>query len=356
MRLVDCATVGAALVDSLGLDGSLHAPSSEEVLACAIRRVAAMSCPCSRRSIVRAVAGSLETVVATEDLHERVDAMVDTLIAHGDLAELRESEDEFERSAWLVHTAPPSFVRRKSGAVILLGVAPDEIFPLPGQLGRRIVHRGHVRLLEEDEAGNLPGYLADFGLLDVPPASWQRSPPASTAEELLRAVNGLLDIAPRAGDIPELRILDWSTPVGFYNARWVEPKRHSGRFVARRPQAYGPPLWCFIELDSGRPGRLLDLPRNEILSRGCDEAWRLQAAIDSARGQPQQFRRREEDAAAILDFFAPIPRWADRRFTVIGEVAPPRGCLFSRRLRASEIDEELEYIRDELWLEVLKED
>jgi hypothetical protein len=45
MRLVDADAVATALVASLGLDRSLYAPSSDEVLACAIRRVAAMSCP-----------------------------------------------------------------------------------------------------------------------------------------------------------------------------------------------------------------------------------------------------------------------------------------------------------------------
>ncbi len=355
MRLVDAVAVQTALVASLGLDGSTHAPSSDEVLAGAIRRVAAMSCPCARRSIVRAVTGSLDPVLPAEDLQERVEDMLDALISHGDLAELRQSDDEFERSNWLVHAAPPGFVRRKSGAVILLGVAPDEIFPLPRQLGRRVLHRGHVRLIEEDEDANLPGYLSDFGLLEMPAASWQRSPPASTAEELLRAADAQLNLAPRAGEIAELRILDWSAPVDFYKARWVEPKRHSGRFIARRPQAYGPPLWCYIELDNGRPGRLLDLPRDEIAGRGCDEGWRLQAAIDSVRGTPQRFRRREEAGATILDFFSPLPRWADRRLTAIGDVVRAKRCLFSRRFQAAELDEELDYIRDELWLEELKE-
>jgi hypothetical protein len=46
MRLVDAEAVGAALVEALGLDRAQHALASDEVLACAIRRAAAMSCPC----------------------------------------------------------------------------------------------------------------------------------------------------------------------------------------------------------------------------------------------------------------------------------------------------------------------
>src|ERR1700722_8514141 len=100
MRVVAADAVAAALVTSLGLDRSLHAPSSDEVLACAIRRVAAMSCPCSRRSVVRAVAGSLEPIIAGDDLPGRVDEMIEQLIAHGDLTELREIREERERAGW----------------------------------------------------------------------------------------------------------------------------------------------------------------------------------------------------------------------------------------------------------------
>ncbi len=355
MRLVKREDVAQSLVAALGLDASLHAPQSDEVLASVIRRVAAISCPCSRRSFVRAVVGSLESIISPDGLQERVEDMVDVIVAHGDLAEVRESEDEFSRATWLLHAAPPSFVRRRSGAVILLGVAADEIFPLPGQLRRRIVHRGHVRLLEEDAAGNLPAYLADFGLLDLPAASWQRSPATATAAEVLRLADADLDAAARAGEIAELRVLDWQTPVTFYKARWVQPKRHSGRFIGRRPQAYGPPLWCYVELESGRPQRLLDLPRDGLTSRGCDEAWRLQAAIDATRGLPQKYRLRETDGATVVDFFGPLPRWADRRLTVVGEVVPPKACLFSRRVPARELAEELQYLADELWLEELRE-
>src|SRR5260221_4117581 len=125
IRLVDVDAVGASLVESLGLDRAQHQPASDEVLACAVRRFAAMSCPCPRRSLVRAVAGSLEPVLAIADLAERVDEMIDSLVAHSDLAELRASEEPFERASWVGHMAPPSFVRRVSGSVLLLGVAPD---------------------------------------------------------------------------------------------------------------------------------------------------------------------------------------------------------------------------------------
>jgi hypothetical protein len=355
MRLVDAGEVGSALVDALGLGNARYAPASDEVLACAIRRFAAIACPCPRRSLVRAITSSLEPVLVTADLADRVDEMIDSLVAHCDLAEVRASDERFERAGWLVHVAPPSFVRRTSGAVILLGVAPDEIFPLPKGLQRQIHYRGHVRVLVDEDASNLPGYLSDFGLLELNQEHWLSAPTTATPQDVLKAIDALLDAAPQASAIPDMRILDWSKPVSFYKGRWVEPKRQTGRFIVRRPQAYGAPLWSYLELEEGSPGRLLDLPRDEISARGCDEAWRIQAAIDAARGSPQQFRRRDEDGAAIIEFFSPLPRWAARRFAVVGDVAPRRRSLFSIRFPLSELDEELTYIREELWLDETKE-
>jgi hypothetical protein len=355
VRVVGRESVAATTVTALGLDPSNYAPDSDEALACAIRRIAAMSCPCPRRSMLRAAAGALAPIVPGQDLSERVDDMIDSLVAHGDLADVRTSEDEFERASWVLHAAPPAFVLRHSGSVILLGIAPDDVFPLPRGLQRRIRHRGCVRLLEDDDDGNLSAYLSDFGLLELSLKTWLAAPTSVAPEELLREANALLDSAPGVGTVSELCILDWETPVTFYRRRWVEPRRHTGRFIARRPQAHGAPLWCYVELAQGHPKRLLDLPRDERHARGCDEAWRIQAAIDACRGHPQRFRRRPVGDEVILDFFGPLPRWADRRFAAFGEAAAPSRCLFSRRFQHSEVAEELDYIHDELWLEEAEE-
>ena len=76
--------------------------------------------------------------------------------------------------------------------------------------------------------------------------------------------------------------------------RWREVRADSGRFVARRDQAYGSNLWCYVELSNGEPQRLLDFPLAGSRWRGCDEAWRLQMAIDAQRGAPQRFRLQED--------------------------------------------------------------
>lgn len=155
-------------------------------------------------------------------------------------------------------------------------------------------------------------------------------------------------------DIPGLLLLDPDRSVRFYSGRWIEPRFQSGRFVARRSQAYGADLWCYVQLRDGYPERLIDLPTSGSRWRGCDEAWRLQMAIDAHRGDPQRFRIRPgPQATRILELFSPIPMWARRRWDAVGELVLASGCLFAYRFAEGEGKEELRFANDMLWLNEL---
>jgi len=146
-------------------------------------------------------------------------------------------------------------------------------------------------------------------------------------------------------------LLDPAKSVRYYPARWVDKTKSTGRFIGRRPQAYGADLWCYIDLESGVPRKFLDLPLPKSRVRGCDEAWRIQAAIDARRAEPQRFRvRRGPEGWVVLDLFSPVPMWARRRWDAVGEPVPSTGCLFSYRFRPTEIEEEIRFARDILWL------
>jgi hypothetical protein len=107
-----------------------------------------------------------------------------------------------------------------------------------------------------------------------------------------------------------------------------------------------------VEINVGNPERLIDLPAPGSRWRGCDEAWRLQMAIDAMRGRPQQFRIRQgSENVRFLELFSPIPMWAQRRLDAVGERVPSRGCLLAYRLAAEELEEERSFAREALWLE-----
>jgi len=99
--------------------------------------------------------------------------------------------------------------------------------------------------------------------------------------------------------------------------------------------------------------RLIDLPLESPLARGADEAWRLQAAMDSLAGQPQSVRVAASQRAgrAIVNFFSPVPSWAQRRLDIVGTpLLRSKGALLSYALPEQELDEELAALARTMWI------
>ena len=157
-------------------------------------------------------------------------------------------------------------------------------------------------------------------------------------------------------ELPGLLLLDPERPVRYYRGRWVEPSKQAGHFVGRRPQAYGADLWCYVEVQEGHAVGLVDLPTRHGVGRGCDEAWRLQAAIDYERDAPQVYRVRSGPGRSwLLDFFSPVPMWARRRWETIGEPVSAFGCLFSFKFSETVVSDEIAFAREYMWLKEIKQ-
>ncbi len=270
-----------------------------------------------------------------------VEDTLEAMVAHGDLLEQLEVATDGERKRRvLLYPAPPSFVSRGSGAALLLGISPDELSPLPDELEARIEYVNHIRRLPAGAAPDLRSELTQLGLVELTFATWLKAPTPQTPTQHLQRMDKLLDGATPSGDVPGLLLLDATRSVRFYRGRWTELRSQNGRFVGRRSQAYGANLWCYVQVRDGRPERFIDLHLIGSNVRGCDEAWWLQMAIDAHRGEPQRFRAREAPGRTrALEFFSPVPMWAQRRWDAVGEPILSAGCLFSYRFRDELTDE-----------------
>lgn len=352
MRRLSTEQVHAQKIRELGLDADALDLNTPEGLAGALRRAASYLCPCSASTLVRAVVLPLRGLVPDLDrAKEFVEDTLEAMISHGDILEQPEAQDGSPSTRVLLYAAPASFVVRKSGLVVLLGVAGDQLSPLPSDLEQRIQYLGHVRRLSPSSpADNLRAELSQLGLLELSSEAWLKGPRISSASQAVAAIDRILDVAPPSRDIPGLLLLDPTKPVRYYRGRWTEPKLQTGRFVARRRQAYGADLWCYVELNSGKPERMIDLPLPGSRWRGCDEAWHLQMAIDACRGAPQCFRISLSFDAVVLELFAPAPAWARRRWDAIGEPVSSVGSLFAYRMARTEIEEERRFAREALWI------
>lgn len=342
-------------VAELSLDPNRFDLVSAEAIAGALRRTAAFLCRCPASSLVRAVVTPLRRLV--EDLEETratVEETLEAMVSHGDLLEFRELDGDDGRERAVLSAAPAAFVSRDTGALFLVGIFGDQLSALPEDLACRIDYVGHTRRLNPKAGENLRETLRQHGLLEIPFDVWSRGPQVGKPAALISRYDDLLDLARPSGDVPGLRLLDPERPVGYYRGRWVPPHRRSGRFVARRDQAYGAPLWCYVRITDGEPRALVDLPLPKSRWRGCDEAWHLQMAIDASRGNPQTFAIRvgPEDTR-ILAFFSPVPMWSQRRWDAIGEGVRSDRCLFAYRIARDELPQELRFIRRALWLDQL---
>lgn len=339
----------------LGLDPERYSMQSSEGLACSLRRAAGYMSPCSAATLIRAVTTPLEGLANELDaLREKVEEVLEALIAHGDLIEQKDitSGD----GAALIYAAPPSFVVRKSGSVILLGIVPDLRTPLPSELEARIQYIGHVRRILAASGESLKDVLQEIGTIELTEDYWLRAPIVIPAQKHVAAANEMLSKAPGfSSEIPGLSILDGEQPVRYYRGRWSAPKKHTGRYIARRKQLYGADLWCYVELVNGNAQRLCDLPFQVSRHRGCDAAWHLQMALDANNERPQEFSVVDETSGQkIFKFFSPIPQWAQRRLSAVGTPVNMKGCLFAYRVSAEEIEEERKYLLESLWLKESK--
>jgi hypothetical protein len=336
---------------SLGLTDVAVELTSSEALAASLRRAASFLCPATRGHIVRSVVEVLEGLPEyKESTKEDLEEVLGALIGYGDLLEL--PLDNIESSVQRIFLGPPTFVRRKSGSCLLIGVRPEGAQLIGDELSAFIEYDGHARMLRFSEF--LPESLVASGLKELAAGQWLGTPRPTSAEELVADFANRLMVAGPSGDIENPTILDPTTRVNFYRGRWRPPRpADNGQFVSRRPQAYGADLWCYAHVHEGRVNRLIDLPVLESLIPACDEAWRLQAAIDEVAGHPQEVRIRDgsDVGVAVLDLFSPVPSWAQRRLDIVGTpLLRGRGALFSYAIARREIEEELQFLADMLWV------
>ena len=337
---------------TFGMPDGEHCELDGALLAALARRTAGVHCPCSRTTLRTSLLECTHGLPASyESIPQAIDDAIEALIVVGDLLELADVviDDSDVRQTW-VFSAPPSFVVRPSGSVFLLGVVPDQDTFLPSGLTRRVRQRGYTRVLEPQPGEDLPRELRELGLQQLSNRAWLRSPRKEDPSELIGRHRRHLVVQPSVTGIPDLQVLDWARPTTYYRGRWTDPTDQNGTFVARRPQEFGAPIWCLVELRSGEPVRFLDLPLARTRWRGCDSAWHLQTAIDQFRGAPQRYRRRLDGDGVRLDFFSPLPQWAQRRLLILGSPAPRDACLFSYLVPAEEADTEEVFLQQNLWL------
>ncbi len=343
-----------SIIRSLRLPASFTESVSDELIAQSLRRAVYIEAPCPPYALARATREALGGLdIPDETLESRIENVMESLIAYGDILEMRATgEDRWECDEALeLRSAPPAFVVRKNKSVVLLGVAGDEITPLPGDWDARIQYRGALRIVTFEANEDARALLREMGLFELAEPVWLRQPPRETPAAHLKAWRDRLAAEPPSAPIEGLQILDTRKPPTYYRGRWTEPRSSNERFfIARRPQRYGAPRWCIVDLDRGAVGKFKDLfsPGDRI--RPCDLAWRLQAALDAEAGTPQLYRCFTTRGTTRITVYSPLPCWAERRLAIVGDKVKPENGLYAFDMPAGAAAAETGFLCEMLWM------
>jgi hypothetical protein len=338
-------------LESVGLSQTHFDVHSPEFLAAIVRAAAVAITPCTRRELSAYVLRHLTPLAPEHPWRDEIREAIEMLIALGDLVEVPDEDQESGRAA--LYLAPNSFVELSDGVFILLGGYEDVRRIIPEALGARLVHAWYTRRLEGRNAAEMRNILLDFGFLNLGVDFWLKSPdPISASDHVRRYDQVLFQREIRSAHIEDVSILDIATDVRRYSRRWSLLQNQKGRFVARRPQAYGSPLWCYMQVDNKSVLRHIDLPHFERRWMGYDEAWHLQLALDSINGNPQQFSisSSSETGKCVIDIYAPIPSWAVRRWNSLGSPRDSKGVWFSFAIQEQLLAAEIQFATERLWL------
>lgn len=354
MQEVSIKTVRELTLESLGLDKVKYDATSVEAVAAHLRRAAAFLCPCAPKTLVQTVVNASKYLVGDINaLREKTKDVLDKIVAYGDLVEGEDWRSHGDERVSVLYGVRPGFVSRHSGQFLLFGIGAGGKMSLPADLEEQVEQDGYLRWLKGSGDDNLAERLLECGLTQVSSDSWLKLPTEMSCQDYFTGFDQRLAKSSSPGDLGELSILDPSAPVHYYRGRWCHPTAERGRFVCRRPRPYGADLWCYVELNNGQPIRLLDLPIDATMNRGCDEAWRLQAAIDARNNNAQRaVATNVSHGLTQLRFYSPIPMWAQRRLDMIGRPVPDaKGCLFSYVMDKKEVPQELDCLKRLMWIE-----
>lgn len=323
----------------------------DAMLAQLLRTVAWSHCPCLPLVLIREAERCLKGLVSVDDnVTDKLSQVLEILVATGDLLEPGQVTHADELPRGVLFPAPPSFAMLSDELAQLFGVAHEDEFDGLPELQGRVVHDGVSRRVMARPRETLHATLRMAGLRELSMQAWLREPTDEPAADYLVAARKRLKRAePADAFIDGLEIFN-STIGGIYLACWVPPSSNIGLFVARRPKAYGSHLWMLVELDGDHIVQTLHLPISGSMFRGCDEAWRMQLALDAVNGHPQQYRVRRKEGSSYLDMLFPVPSWAHRHLLALGREAPRMQSICSYEIPELLLGEACSFLEKRLWL------
>jgi hypothetical protein len=315
-----------------------------------VRAAALTNSPCTGQVLKREVIRGLRGLADEAALSPLLDVLLAQLIEVGDLIEPGLVSQVEELPPGTLFVAPLSFSMLSAKTAFVFGLTFDDEVITTNKLLSRLRVSGPSRRLHGLEDEDIRGKLRAAGLRELSVKAWLKEPPRCTPGELVaHHAKQLKRAAPSEAAIDSLEILS-SQAGSTYLSCWTSPSGQSGTFIARRPKAFGAYVWMGVQLDNGKVVQTQTFPSRGAQVRGCDEAWRLQLAIDAIAGTRQEYRLTTNSEHARFDFLFPLPLWAARRMHVLGRSVPRVRGICSFEVDRAVVAETVQFLKEEVWL------
>lgn len=354
VRVVSPDQALQSLREDLQLSQTPTASDGVALLAAVLRRAGGFMCPSPQAAILSAVKRALVTLPdMASELEEGLHEVFDALLVAGDFVDISSvSTPEGAENRSRIFCGPPSFLVIGERAY-LFGVAPDDASFLTATLQAKVRFDGPTRYLEVNPSADVASTLSGLGLRQHTEATWLSRITNDTPQTHLTHLLNRMERDGHPGQIPCVEILQHTAGLPLaYQQRWRAPATESGLYVARAPQEFGPTLWYIASLDQGHIERSMLLPLSGSGGRACDQAWRVQLAIDATSGNPARYSMREEADGYRVRLSFPIPLSARRRLLYLGGLnnvgTGQPGTFFLPRAAQQAAEN---FLRSSLWLE-----
>lgn len=289
------------------------------LIASLLRRLCGFMCPCPQRTILAAAKRSLAPLgVGAQPLIEQLASVLEELLVVGDVIEVsRIGGALFDENRDWLFCAPPSFLEL-DGRCYVFGIAPDDAPVLVGRLRHRLRHDAVMRYIE-DEQDSVAETLAFLGMRQLSAATWLPRASEQSPQRFLDHLTNRLAVDGLEGQIPASEWLAHASERHLpYDRRWQAAAQQSGMYIGRATPEFGARVWFVATLVSGKIERSLVLPLTDGQDRACDQAWRIQLALDASQGMPSRYRALPDADGMGVSVDFPLPLASRRRLVLLG--------------------------------------
>ena len=296
--------------------------SKELIIYNIIRKLAVIHSPCSINLLKNKLKEQTDVLFNDLEIGYDLEEYIQDIVSYGDLLELSDvlvkNGNNYPKNTLFL--SQNKFIRYSEKEFYLLGISNENEFPFNTDFEKLVTYSGPAKILTLENERDIETLKEKFGFSELPKEYWLNLPKEEIKDYYSFALKELKN-SPNEITIENLEIFSHYN-TNNYRKRKKLLENETGIFVCKKSHTFGSQMWGLIKTDNGKILNFIELPfkkniKNNI--RACDEAWRLNCAIDMENKFPQKYKILDDKLnKKWIQFFSPVPKWVERKLIIQG--------------------------------------